>query len=335
PDPRDRAGSAPGRRAGPRTRGSASGCPRTGARPRRSDRCRTASPPAPPGLRAGPGCRDPRRGPLRAPPGRRARRSRRPRRAPARPLRRRRWRGPRPPRSTPEGRTAGGRSRSAGVGSACCSMSWPLPLESTRRNRAYSTPAAGGSGAGDMTESRTDGEAAAVKALLALLLAGALVPIWIAPLPPLQDLPNHLLKVDILRRWMHGEPEVRAIYALNLKLLANYTCYAVLLLLAPFFSLVTAARILLSMIVVGLPLSAYALLRRVNPENTLLALAVPALNFNLFLMMGNLNFCLALALLLLALRIFVAEGGRAGRSHLCFAVAATVLYFTHGFVFLI
>ena len=186
-----------------------------------------------------------------------------------------------------------------------------------------------------MDEGRADGEAPAVRALLALLLVGALVPIWIAPVPPLQDLPNHLLKVDILRRWMRGEPEVREIYALNLKLLANYTCYAVLLLLAPFFSLINAARILLSLIVVGLPLSAYAFLKRVNPQNTLLALAVPALNFNLFLMMGNLNFCLALALLLLALRIFVAEGGRAGRSHLGFAVAATVLYFTHGFVFLI
>jgi len=186
-----------------------------------------------------------------------------------------------------------------------------------------------------MTGSRTDGEAAAVKGLLALLLAGALVPIWIAPLPPLQDLPNHLLKVDILRRWMNGEPEVREIYALNLKLLANYTCYAVLLLLAPFFGLVTAARILLSIIVVGLPLSACALLRRVNPGNTLLALAVPALNFNLFLMMGNLNFCLALAILLIALRIFVTDEGRAGRWHLGFAAAATALYFTHGFVFLI
>ena len=55
-----------------------------------------------------------------------------------------------------------------------------------------------------MKDIRAAGEAPAVPALLALLLAGALVPIWIAPLPPLQDLPNHLLKVDILRRWMHG-----------------------------------------------------------------------------------------------------------------------------------
>jgi len=186
-----------------------------------------------------------------------------------------------------------------------------------------------------MEEGRQVREHRAVQILLALLIVGALVPIWVAPIPPLQDLPNHLLKVDILRRWMRGEQAVREVYALNLKLLANYTCYAVLLLLAPFFNLITAARILLTLIVAGLPLSAYAFLRRVNAENTLLALAVPALNYNLFLMMGSLNFCLALAVYLLALTLFVSEGIRAGRLHLAFGAAATALYFTHGFVFLI
>ncbi|PYQ09769.1 MAG: hypothetical protein DMH00_12425, partial [Acidobacteria bacterium] len=142
-----------------------------------------------------------------------------------------------------------------------------------------------------MTAQTDPRESLWVRILLVLLAAGALVPIWVAPVPPLQDLPNHLLKVDIFQRWMRGEKWVREIYSLNLRLLANYTLYAAILVLSPLFSLLTAARLFLSMIVVGLPLSAYAFLRRVNPENTLFALAVPAINFNLFLMQGNLNFC--------------------------------------------
>lgn len=135
-----------------------------------------------------------------------------------------------------------------------------------------------------------------IRILLLLLTAGALVPIWAAPVPPLQDLPNHLLKVDIFERFARGEDGARQVYSLNLRPLANYTCYVVLLLLAPFASLITGARILLSIIVMALPWAAYGFLRRVHPEGTLFALAVPAMNFSLFLMMGNLNFCLGLAL---------------------------------------
>ena len=172
-----------------------------------------------------------------------------------------------------------------------------------------------------------------VRVLLGLLAAGALVPIWIAPLPPLQDLPNHLLKADLLQRWLRGGDWDEEVYALNLKLLPNYALYAGLLSLAPLFGLMAAAKIFLSLIVVGLPWSAYAFLRRANPENVLFALAVPAINFPLFLMMGSLNFCLALAVYLGALAIFLSERRPEWRASLGFAAAATLLYFTHGFVF--
>ncbi len=173
----------------------------------------------------------------------------------------------------------------------------------------------------------------AVRVLLVLLTVGALVPIWAAPIPPLQDLPNHLLKVDIFRRWLREEPGVRQIYSLNLQPLANYSCYVLLMLLTPFVDRITGARILLSIIVAALPWSARFFLRRVNPANDLFALAVPALNFSLFLMMGNLNFCLALSLYLVALAVFVSERGSG--ADWGFALLATGLYFTHGFVFLI
>ena len=171
--------------------------------------------------------------------------------------------------------------------------------------------------------------------LVLLLGAAALVPIWAAPYPPLQDFPNHLLKADLLRSALAGERYDDSLYALHLKLLPNYTLYAALLLLAPLFSLVNAGRIFLSLVVLALPLSTYYFLRRVNPENMLLAPAAASLNFSLFFMMGSMNFCMAVALYPWALALFVAERRPGARNWLPFALAATWIYFTHGFVFLV
>ncbi|HMC83547.1 MAG TPA: hypothetical protein VKL61_09975 [Candidatus Polarisedimenticolia bacterium] len=170
--------------------------------------------------------------------------------------------------------------------------------------------------------------------LVLLLAAGSLVPIWAVSTLPLQDLPNHLLKVDLFQRIVRGDPAAQSIYGLNLKLLANYSCYVALLLLAPLAGKMAAAKIFVSACLVLLPVAALQWLRKVNPENAALALAVPALGFNLFLMMGNLNFCLALPLYLFCLAALPLPGEAARRFSPRFMLLATLLYFTHGFVFL-
>lgn len=169
--------------------------------------------------------------------------------------------------------------------------------------------------------------------LLLVLTAASQLPIWTTPIPPLQDLPNHLLKVDIIWKYLKHDPQVRAVYALNLKLLSNYTFYVVVFLLSPLIGLVPAAKFFISVYLVALPLCTYAWLRRVNPTNILLALAVPAISYSLFLSKGNLNFCLALAVYIGALAVFEAPENRKG-SALTFGLIATFLYFTHGLLFL-
>jgi hypothetical protein len=173
-----------------------------------------------------------------------------------------------------------------------------------------------------------------ILAAVLLLAAGSLAPIWAVSYPPLQDLPNHLLKVDLLERFLRGEVAPRAVFAPNLKPLSNATCYVAILLLAPLFGKMGAAKIFLSACLVLLPVAAFLFLRRVNPGNAILALAVPPLGFSLFLMMGNLNFCLALALYLLCLAALSEPKAGALGFSLPFAILATLLYFTHGFVFL-
>ena len=174
----------------------------------------------------------------------------------------------------------------------------------------------------------------AIRALLLLLGIGSLVPVWAARFLPLQDLPNHLLKVDLLERFLRREAWVHAIYAPNFRPVPNATCYAVLLLLAPLVGKMTASKIFVSACLALTPAAAYRWIRRVNPENALLALATPAMGFNLFLMMGNLNFCFALIVYLAALAALAAPP-RPGRFPAAFTLLATLLYFTHGFVFAI
>src|SRR5262249_15670570 len=169
--------------------------------------------------------------------------------------------------------------------------------------RAESSRSSDGGGARRLTEEasrwsalpgmgheRVAGEDRWTRILLLLLTAGALVPIWAAAIPPLQDLPNHLLKVDIFERWLRGEEGVRLLYALNLRPLANYTCYAILLLLSPFAGLLTGARILLSIIVTALPWSAYGFLRRGHPRGPPLPPPLPPPSFTLFLLVGTTHF---------------------------------------------
>jgi hypothetical protein len=173
----------------------------------------------------------------------------------------------------------------------------------------------------------------ALRALLLLLGIGSLVPVWAVRFLPLQDLPNHLLKVDLLERFLRREAWVDAIYAPNLRPVANATCYAVILLLAPLVGKMAASKIFVSACLALMPAAAYRWLRRVNPENALLALATPAMGFNLFLMMGNLNFCCALMVYVAALAALAAPAR--GRFPAAFTLLATLLYFTHGFVFMI
>jgi phage terminase large subunit-like protein len=176
------------------------------------------------------------------------------------------------------------------------------------------------------------GDDKCVGALLICLALATLIPIWSVGTLPLQDLPNHLLKVDLLHRYLQADAPTRAIYELNLTPFSNWTCYAVLFLVTPLLGMSAAAKCFVSAYLLLLPAAAYAWLRRVNRRNTVLALAVPMLGHNLFLAKGNLNFCLGLALYLVALACFEAAPRR--RTTLLFGSVATAVYFTHGIVFL-
>jgi hypothetical protein len=84
-----------------------------------------------------------------------------------------------------------------------------------------------------------------------LLSAAAVAPLWIGELPPLSDLPQHAAQVSILRHWNDPACGYPALY--EFRWFDPYGLgYALAWALAGFVPIVTALRIVLSAVVVGL-----------------------------------------------------------------------------------
>lgn len=181
---------------------------------------------------------------------------------------------------------------------------------------------------------RKDSRSSWVGPCLAVLSALSVVPLWLVDIPPMQDLPNHLLKVDVFRKYLAGDAHAREIYALNLRPLSNYTFYVFLLITAPLFGLVGASKVFASVYLLTLPAAFFAWVRRANPAGLVLSLAVPALGYNLFFVKGNLNFCLSLAIYLAWLAVFARPERREVANMALLSSLSILLYFTHGLVFL-
>lgn len=155
----------------------------------------------------------------------------------------------------------------------------------------------------------------------------AVMPIWQSRHLPFQDLGLHLVKVDLLLRYLSGDPQTLELYQINWSPFPDWFCFPVLAAMAAVSSIDLATRLYVSALVIGMPLAAYVWMRRANPRGLLFVLAVPALAHNLFLAKGNLNFCTGLVLYPLALLAWE------NRRFLAFTLVATTIYLTHGIVF--
>ncbi len=166
---------------------------------------------------------------------------------------------------------------------------------------------------------------------MAVFSAATAVPLWLVEFAPLQDLPNHALKVNIVERLLAGDEQAAAVFRLNLRPIPNATLYAFLLLCAPALDPVAASRVFATLVLLGVPLVGWWALERVKPGAGLLALAVPPIGPSLFFEKGTLNFCAALGLFVAGLAATQTPPER--RPLLWMTILGTALYFTHGFAF--
>jgi len=161
-----------------------------------------------------------------------------------------------------------------------------------------------------------------------------LVPVWSVELLPMGDLGHHIAVAKILKDYHHS-PAIMETFVFTEWYSTNSTCYYLLSLLYYFFNAETSARIVVSIYIIGLPLSFLYMIKSMGAPPWLGILSVIFLMNHNFTH-GYLNFLLAMPLffLLVGLHIRFFKSFSWGKAILC-TLLLMLLYWTHLQVFLL
>lgn len=138
--------------------------------------------------------------------------------------------------------------------------------------------------------------------LLCVLSAFASVPLFVVEMPPLQDLPQHLATVSILRNY--PDFSLGKYYELALGRTQYLAYYLSAWALSYPFGVLLANKLLFTAALVSLPWSVWSLLRALERDERVALLALP-LAHNAHFMLGFLNFLSAIPLAIYALSLAV------------------------------
>jgi hypothetical protein len=139
-------------------------------------------------------------------------------------------------------------------------------------------------------------------ALLGVLSSFAAVPLFVVDVPPLQDLPQHLATVSILRNY--PDLALGQYYEIALGRTQYLAYYLSAWLLSYPFGVVLANKLLFTAALVALPWSMWSLLRALQRDERIALLALP-LAHNAHFMLGFMNFLSAIPLAIYALSLAV------------------------------
>ncbi len=169
-----------------------------------------------------------------------------------------------------------------------------------------------------------------------LLIALSVSSVWSYKAFVTLDGPSHLYNSYLLGM-MDNNPFISENYASNGLIISNYLSHILLNLFGRFLSPFNAEKLLISCILVFLPVTFRALVRCFGPnEKNLLLLAIPFL-FNQLLILGFLNFNIAFILLNLQLVLVykVIHSTRKWLWSVLFVLNSVLLFYSHGFVFIL
>jgi hypothetical protein len=167
-------------------------------------------------------------------------------------------------------------------------------------------------------------------AVLIILSAILVLPIWLVKYPPLIDYPDHLARAFVLHHLHDPHYDFARWYASdwgpNPYLLAD-------LLMQVFQSIVgiyVAGRLMLTLCLLGLPWGVLFFLRRANPGSEYLALWVFALAYNRNFLMGFMSFELSIALCFVVVGVWLDYlRTEKTRTYALSMVLTIMLYLTH------
>lgn len=165
--------------------------------------------------------------------------------------------------------------------------------------------------------------------LFAVVTVGAVLPLWLVPFPPLQDLPQHLAAIRILHSYEDPSFGFAEYFQVDLFRTQYLAYYWVCHLLSYVWDVATANLLLISATLVAIPYALACLLRALGRDPAWALFVVP-LTYNPHLILGFLNFLAAIPLMLwgLALAVWQQRAYRRWRAVLlgCILVVA---FYTH------
>lgn len=158
----------------------------------------------------------------------------------------------------------------------------------------------------------------------------AILPLWIVKYPPLIDYPNHLARAFILHHLQDPHYLFGQFYAPDWGPNPYYLADSLVQVFQEFVGIYAAGRLLLTLCILGLPLSVAFFLHRANPGSEYLALWAFAVTYNPNFLMGFMSFELSITLCFVVVGVWL-DYMRTGREKywLLTLTLATVLFLTH------
>ncbi len=170
----------------------------------------------------------------------------------------------------------------------------------------------------------------ALGALLVIVAAAAIYPIWAVKYPPLLDYPNHIASSYVLAHLHDTSLPFHAWYGADWGLYPYLTLDAVLQVMQWAVPIELAGRIYMSLAAIGLPLAMWFFLRQANRGQGAMALWALVGAHNIFFLLAFMNYYVSLSFCFLGLGLWLkwVEQPRALRWFLAM-LAFTTVYFSH------
>ncbi len=167
-------------------------------------------------------------------------------------------------------------------------------------------------------------------ALVLILVAMLLTPIWSVVFPPLLDYPNHLARSFVLAHLNDSSFTFSKFYRADWGAYPYLGMDATLALLDRLFPIETAGRVFLSLCALALPAAGWFFLQQINPGDDATALWTLLIASNVFFLEGFLNFDLSLAVGFVALGLWLRWLANQSFARWIAALFVfTILYFAH------
>jgi len=176
----------------------------------------------------------------------------------------------------------------------------------------------------------------AEQVIFTVITIGSMIPLLTTQFFPSLDGASHLSNVNIINQLIfYNNKLFQQFFILNPEPVPNWTSHFLLALLTLVFPAFLAEKILVILLLAGIPLAFRRLLLTISPEKVIYAYLVFPFTHSMFLFFGFFNFCLSILFSLITLNYWLTheQHGWKLKSMLMLTFLIAVTYFSHVVIF--